>query len=402
MNTIVTWVIVIIVVVVVCPVVITIGIIGIVMCVACSSSKKDKSKGDTGVSQEAQELQYMAPPVYMPQPAYNSQNGYSPQPAYTAQPGYSSQPGYSAQSGYSTMTADAQTATPYGQVIMAPIGVLPQTGSKPISAVFGQTKVIEAEELKIMQLIGEGAFGVVHKGEYRAKDVAVKMLKGVHLTEEEMMEFIKEIELIKSIPYHSNIVPLFGICENPLCIVTEFMHGGSVLDVIKLGLLPIERVIAITKDTASALIHLHAEKVVHRDLACRNLLLHKSGEVKISDFGMSRSFDGINDVTQSDMGPLRWMAPECLQKKQYSPASDIWALGCVVIELLTGKPPFYGTTATDAAAGVAFRGLTPPIPERCPPQLADILMSCFQSDPANRPTASMVAQKLNAIVHQQE
>jgi len=109
--------------------------------------------------------------------------------------------------------------------------------------------------------------------------------------------------------------------------------------------------------------------------------------IKIGDFGLSRlSVQGADDSTASETGPLRWMAPECLTKRMYSRKSDIWAFGCVVIEILTRKVPFSDLSPLEASSFVAFQKGKPTIPTQCDenPQLKNVLELCLKLDPNDR------------------
>lgn len=196
--------------------------------------------------------------------------------------------------------------------------------------------------------LGRGAYGVVYLATYRLQKVAVKKMPVADLTEAQIEEFKRECDLVKSLRPHSNIVT--GLClfpslrthiavlvlgvhtSDPLCTVTEFVAGGSLLDYLKTHDFNDKQVLHIAKDVAAGMAHLHKEGIVHRDLAARNLLVSTDiFPIKITDFGLARLVEGEGAEnaknTRSDVGPLRWMAPESMLKKEYSTKTDVWAYG---------------------------------------------------------------------------
>jgi len=134
---------------------------------------------------------------------------------------------------------------------------------------------------------------------------------------------------MKNLRPHENVVLLTGICKEPLSIIVEYMEGGSLFNYLRNLEIKIsnELQILFIVGIARGMFHLHSEKIVHRDLASRNVLLTKSLIPKISDFGMSRVNLENEDAnkTSSNVGPLKWMAPECISENKYSNKSDVWA-----------------------------------------------------------------------------
>ncbi|TDL23606.1 kinase-like protein [Rickenella mellea] len=139
--------------------------------------------------------------------------------------------------------------------------------------------------------------------------------------------------------------------------------------------------------------YLHQSDVVHCDLKAANILTTKNGNVKLSDFGVSLNLRQMKRENKNDVaGTPNWMAPEVIELKGASTASDIWSLACTVIELLTGKPPY-----SDVGNGLAvmYRIVEddmPPVPEDCSETLKDFLRLCFQKDPSKRPNAEMLCE----------
>jgi c-src tyrosine kinase len=125
--------------------------------------------------------------------------------------------------------------------------------------------------------------------------------------------------------------------------------------------------------------HLHSENIIHRDLAARNILIKReSMEVKVSDFGLSRQKDHHDtNVTETQTGPLKWMAIEALRERKYSTKSDVWSYGVVMWELLCRSEPYPHLSAVHAAIAVIKDGLRLPIPDDAPPLFIKIMKGTF-------------------------
>ncbi|KAL6056920.1 receptor protein-tyrosine kinase [Balamuthia mandrillaris] len=245
---------------------------------------------------------------------------------------------------------------------------------------------IDFDELEFTEKIGEGAFGLVWKGKWRTMDVAIKCLKLE--SEDELLEFSKETKVMKHLRPHRNVVNLLGVCMDPPCIVMRYLPNGSLTSYLRSNTESItdEMIISWAKDTAAGMFHLHKEGFIHRDLATRNLLLDDALHVKVADFGMSKALEESKDVTTTEVGPIKWMAPESLSSKVFSSKSDVWAFGVTLWEMITrGEEPFPELSMMQTVLVVCQeeRHLTPP--EGSPPILAEIMQDCFQRDPEKRP-----------------
>jgi len=260
--------------------------------------------------------------------------------------------------------------------------------------------LIPYEDIKIHNEVGRGASGTVSYATWRMQHCAVKQLLAT-VTEKDIEDFNQEAKLLMNLRPHANVVQFYGVCQNPFCIVTEFLSGGSLSAYLRSAVkIDLEKVLTWAIETAAGMIHLHAEGVIHRELAARNLLLDPTLSIKITDFGMSRiisSQEGAADVTKSDVGPLKWMAPECILEKQYSQKSDVYAIGITMIELLTRQEPYPGQSAVSIAIGVTRDNLRPSIPEWTPPQLAALIQSCWVRNREERPDMKKVYNDLYLI-----
>ncbi|GJJ74585.1 transgelin [Entomortierella parvispora] len=243
--------------------------------------------------------------------------------------------------------------------------------------------------------IGRGQFGAVYKAMnmVTGQMVAVKRIKIDGLKDAEMDLLMQEVDLLKSLE-HPSIVKYEGFIKTDghLNIILEFVENGSLLTTLKsFGTFPEKLVVAYVVKILEGLVYLHGKEVVHCDLKAANILTTKNGNVKLSDFGVSLNLK----VKESDFGAVagtpNWMAPEVIELKGASPASDIWSLGCTIIEMLTGRPPY----AELLAMTTLFRIVEderPPLPNNLSVDLLDFLCQCFQKDPTLRPSAGALGR----------
>lgn len=247
-----------------------------------------------------------------------------------------------------------------------------------------RTKAQDVAELKDYQLgdcLGKGAFGSV----YRAlnwgtgETVAVKQIKLADLPKSELRVIMLEIDLLKNLD-HPNIVKYNGFVKTPetLNIVLEYCENGSLHSISKnFGRFPENLVALYMSQVLQGLVYLHEQGVIHRDIKGANILTTKQGLVKLADFGVASRTTGLTE--SSVVGTPYWMAPEVIELTGATTASDIWSLGCTVIELLEGKPPYHTLQPMPAL----FRIVNddhPPLPQGASPSVLDFLMQCFQKD----------------------
>ncbi|KAJ2358534.1 Protein kinase of the Mitotic Exit Network [Coemansia sp. RSA 2618] len=240
--------------------------------------------------------------------------------------------------------------------------------------------------------IGRGQFGAV----YRALDletgemVAVKQISLAGQDTENMDDVMQEVDLLKSLS-NPRIVRYYGFVKTDahLNLVMEFVENGSLSATLKsFGTFPERLVLAYAVKIIEGLIYLHARDVVHCDLKACNILTTKNGNTKLTDFGVSLNLKLRRPGDESVVaGTPYWMAPEIIQLEGACTASDIWSLGCTVIELLTGKPPYSGMMQMAALYRIVEDD-HPPIPDGISEELKDFLLQCFRKEPTDRPTAA--------------
>ncbi|KAI3694078.1 hypothetical protein L1987_77037 [Smallanthus sonchifolius] len=201
---------------------------------------------------------------------------------------------------------------------------------------------------------------------------------------------MQKIDLLKNLN-HKNIVKYLGSIktETHLYIILEYVENGSLASIIKpdkFGPFPESLVAVYIAQVLEGLVYLHEQGVVHRDIKGANILTTKEGIVKLADFGVSIKLSEADDNTHSVTGTPYWMAPEVIEMSEVCVASDIWSVGCTVIELLTGVPPYYDLQPMPALFRIV-QDENPPIPDNLSPGITDFLHQCFKKDARLRPDA---------------
>ncbi|KAF7729263.1 hypothetical protein EC973_004793 [Apophysomyces ossiformis] len=235
--------------------------------------------------------------------------------------------------------------------------------------------------------IGKGQFGAV----YRALNVQtgeIVAIKRIRVEDIDVnQEMMQEVDLLKSMA-DPHIVQYIGFArdQHHLNIVLEYVENGSLLSTLKaFGSLPEKLVASYAQKVLHGLVYLHSHEVVHCDLKAANILTTKTGAVKLSDFGVSLNLR-LKQAQTGPAGTSNWMAPEVIELKGASTKSDVWSLGCTIVELLTGKPPYSNLIAMSALYHIVEDDC-PPLPDNISQPLQDFLRACFQKDPSDRPTA---------------
>ncbi len=205
-------------------------------------------------------------------------------------------------------------------------------------------------------MLGRGGFGVVYKAwdEEEGRHVACKEVKLAHDNSAGMEELLKEYNVLTTLE-HANIVKVLGfvVHKGNGRIFMEWVPSGSVQAVLqetKRGLRePIVR--RYVREALQGLAYLHSRGIVHRDMKPGNMLLSADGTVKLTDFGTSRTLEHAAETVQTGtvVGTVPYLAPECV-RGTYSAASDVWAVGCTALHMITGRAPW----ADEAADNVAL------------------------------------------------
>lgn len=182
---------------------------------------------------------------------------------------------------------------------------------------------------------------------------------------------------------HPNVVSLLGICNEPphYAIITEYLEGGSLDRLLYSQVqLSLQKALRILMDVAQGVAHLHHEKIVHRDIAARNVLLTADHRAKIADFGFAKVAERHQQTLSSPdrvAGAVRWMAPEALTLSSFSFSSDVWSFGILCFECMSRELPFRDYDTHDLAKEIATSFLTPTMPLITPTMLKELTSECW-------------------------
>jgi serine/threonine-protein kinase len=247
---------------------------------------------------------------------------------------------------------------------------------------------------EILGELGRGAMGVVYRARHLAlkRTVALKMiLAGAHAGPDQLARFRTEAETVARVQ-HAGIVNIFDIGEHQGLpyLALEYVEGGSLAQRLQGSPQPARQAAEMMARLAEAVHHAHQRGVLHRDLKPANVLLSADGTPKITDFGLAKQLDAAAGQTASGaiLGTPSYMAPEQAGGKgrQIGPAADVWGLGAILYELLTGRPPFRAETPLDTLLQVMSDQVVPPTHLRpdCPRDLEAVCLKCLQKQPQQR------------------
>ena len=302
--------------------------------------------------------------------------------------------------------------------------------SQSASSAYWHSKPRQVEPIRWQrgEVIGQGAYGTVFLGLNldTGELMAVKQLDAKEVSEKELAVLENELRLLIGLSSgsdsgnnknnlssvtdsstnkfsgiigglnHPNIVRYLGMerTKVTLSIFLEYVPGGSIRSLIdRFGALQEPLVRVYSRQLLLGLEYLHRNGIAHRDIKGANVLITNDGIVKLADFGASKRINTQNSYTQSGVkGTPLWMAPEVIKEQQTDKGwrrADVWSVGCTVIEMATGRPPWsqYSNPVT-AMYHIACVETVPPFPETLSPQGHAFLKRCFVRDPAHRPTVT--------------
>ena len=248
---------------------------------------------------------------------------------------------------------------------------------------------------ELMEPIGRGGMATI----YRARDrrmnrvVAVKVLREVYSTDRKFIaRFQMEARAASSLT-HPNIVQVYdyGQSADNYYIVMEFIQGVDLRRYLKTHhILEVDQAVAIAHDVALGLGAAHRRSIVHRDVKPQNVMVNGEGMVKLTDFGIASMYKDLSaerlTTTGMTLGTVQYYAPEQAQGEIVKPAADVYALGIVIYEMLTGKPPFDGDTPVSVAVRHIQDLPEPPRKQnpKIPPGLEALILRCLEKDPRDR------------------
>jgi serine/threonine protein kinase len=289
---------------------------------------------------------------------------------------------------------DLDTTSPGVAVTAGTVGLLPSVPGYEIECV-----------------LGRGGMGVVYRARHTAleRTVALKMiLAGPYASPDELARFRSEARAVAQLQ-HPHIVQVFevGEIEGRSFLALEFVAGGNLAQHLAGTPQPARKAAELVQTLACAMAHAHANGIIHRDLKPANILLSTRGhasfpgpgsekdacplvEPKITDFGLAKQLDSGSSQTQTGaiMGTPSYMAPEQAtgQTQRAGPATDVYALGAILDEALTGRPPFRGETVLETLEQVRSQEPVPPrlLQPKAPDDLQTICLKCLQKDPHRR------------------
>jgi serine/threonine protein kinase len=265
------------------------------------------------------------------------------------------------------------------------------TRAVPSAAVIGGRYRLE-------RLVGRGGTAEVWRATDTSLDrvVALKLVTAPH--DESAVRAADEAKTLAQLS-HPSLVQVYDAGTDTSgrpWVVMEYVEGQTLSDAIRTRPLPVQRVAAVGAGVAEALAHVHARNMVHRDVKPGNVLLGGDGTVKLTDFGIARLVDAAK-VTSTGMmvGTASYLAPEQVAGEPVGPPADVYALGLVLLEALTGTREYAGPPME---AAMARLHRSPVMPPSLPPGWADVLTAMTARDPQSRPSAQECGDALRALL----
>jgi serine/threonine protein kinase len=256
----------------------------------------------------------------------------------------------------------------------------------------------------VQEKIGAGGMGEVYRAQDTrlCRDVALKVLPELFARDaERMVRFEREAKVLASLN-HPNIASIYGLEESngTRALVMELVEGPTFAERIRQERIPLEEVLTFAKQIADALEYAHERGIIHRDLKPSNVKLTPESQVKLLDFGLAKALEGEtvepelqNSPTLSApstrtgvlLGTAAYMSPEQARGKRVDRRADIWAFGCMLYEMLTGRAAFTGETTSDILASVIRAEPDwSSLPGSVPPRIRELLRRCLQKDAKQR------------------
>uniref|UniRef100_A0A8C9T9R2 Protein tyrosine kinase 2 beta, a n=1 Tax=Scleropages formosus TaxID=113540 RepID=A0A8C9T9R2_SCLFO len=258
---------------------------------------------------------------------------------------------------------------------------------------------LSREDIVLGRILGEGFFGEVHEGVYK-KLATVRICKNFSSLSALFFSFVGLPVIMKTLD-HPHIVSLIGIIEeHPVWIVMELYKYGELGNYLveNQHMLSNVTLVLYALQICKALAYLEGVNMVHRDIAVRNVLVAAPDCVKLGDFGLSRYIEDEEYYKASVTRlPIKWMAPESINFRRFTSASDVWMFAVCMWEIMSrGQQPFFWLENKDVINQLE-QGVRLPKPEQCPPTLYSLMTRCWTYDPKERPTFTELVCKLSDV-----
>jgi serine/threonine-protein kinase len=268
------------------------------------------------------------------------------------------------------------------------------TADRPAARPTSAAPEVPAVGYELLGVLGKGGMGVVYRARQTTLNrlVAVKMIQPeVYAGPAELARFRTEAEAAAALQ-HPNIVQVHevGTQDGRPFLALEYVDGGSLADRLEGTPLPARAAAELVETLARAIHYAHERGVVHRDLKPANVLLTAGGTPKVADFGLAKRLEGEAGQTRTGavLGTPNYMAPEQAagRVKEVGPAADTYGLGAILYEMLTGRPPFQGTTLLETLEQVRSQAPVPPrlLRPQVPRDLETVCLKCLEKDSARR------------------
>ncbi|XP_065217235.1 fibroblast growth factor receptor 2-like [Planococcus citri] len=276
------------------------------------------------------------------------------------------------------------------------------------------------QNLRIGKILGEGEFGQVFQAqatnisgrENEIVIVAVKMLKDDH-NDTDMMDLVSEMEIMKLLGNHPNILRLIGCCSQrgPLYVITEYAQNGNLKNFLRKylneqSIKPSETtLISYAHQIAQGMDYLASLKCIHRDLAARNILVTADYTMKIADFGLARNIRNTEYYKKTSDGrlPIKWMAPEALFHNKYTTQSDVWSFGILLWEIVTlGGNPYPSINNFAGLHHALSQNYRMEKPPKTSTAVYDLMLDCWKYEPEHRPNFSTIVKRLTELLKNYE
>lgn len=306
-----------------------------------------------------------------------------------------------------------------------------QSGNEPVPFNEYEFPLDSNWELARSQLVlgatlGEGAFGRVVMAEVNNSIVAVKMVKEGH-TDDDIASLVREMEVMKIIGRHINIINLLGCCSQsgPLYVIVEYAPHGNLKDFLYKNrpygkdqvdssgsappapqhVITEKDLIKFAHQIARGMEYLASRRCIHRDLAARNVLVSDDYVLKIADFGLARDIQSTDYYRKNTNGrlPIKWMAPESLQEKFYDSQSDVWSYGILLWEIMTfGGQPYPAIMSAEELYSYLMSGQRMEKPAKCSMNIYILMRQCWHFDASARPPFTEIVEYMDKLLQAKE